>query len=427
MLNRIQLNRSLSLQFNGLTKDGQSQSPIIDTQSSSNLSPSIQPDSIQSFSALISLNEQERLLVDSSSNEDLTSNSQLNSSNNTNDDLSKRCIKKGDYILFEPNGQADSFSTAYNAKNKKILYWKRFDEKDYMKKLEPYFIMDGASDKIYKFKEIILDSNLNSSNSIKNAYVFFDQHYGDLHSYMKEKKRLDETEAKHIYRQCVQAVLDCHENGIIIRDIKLKKFVFLDQEKTQLGLANLEDCLILDEEATDDLIKSQQGCPAYVSPEVLNPSQTSYSGRLSDSWSLGIILYTLLIGRYPFHHPTITNMFAKIARGRFQIPPSISLSLEAKLLLRSLIRVKPEERLLPSEILAHCWLKQTESENLTKKSSFESRFSSSSQVYKIPLGISLSAPGRLTNNNKNYFGKQANKIINNFNDDEDRLVPEFKF
>ena len=95
---------------------------------------------------------------------------------------------------------------------------------------------------------------------------------------------------------------------------------------------------------------------------MLNPRQTGYSGRLSDSWSLGIILYTLLLGRYPFHHQTIIAMFVKIARGKFQIPPASGLSIDAKLLLRSLIRVKPDERLLPAEILAHNWLKNNDYE-----------------------------------------------------------------
>ena len=55
-------------------------------------------------------------------------------------------------------------------------------------------------------------------------------------------------------------------------------------------------------------------------------------------------------------------MFAKITRGKFQIPPSSSLSINSKLLLRSLIRVKAEERLLPNEILAHNWLKHNDYE-----------------------------------------------------------------
>ena len=109
-----------------------------------------------------------------------------------------------------------------------------------MKKLEPYFIMEGASDKIYRFIKIILD-NINNNNSVslavnkefklRNVYIIFDQHYGDLHAYMKEKKRLEESEAKFLFRQCVEVVRDCHDNGIIIRDIKLKKFVFVDSDR----------------------------------------------------------------------------------------------------------------------------------------------------------------------------------------------------
>lgn len=95
---------------------------------------------------------------------------------------------------------------------------------------------------------------------------------------------------------------------------------------------------------------------------MLNPFQTSYSGKLSDSWSLGIILYTLLVGRYPFHHPTISNMFALIARGKFKIPILINLSLDARVLLRSLIRVKPDERLRTDEILSQNWFRQNENE-----------------------------------------------------------------
>jgi tribbles-like protein len=121
-----------------------------------------------------------------------------------------------------------------------------------MKKLEAFFIME-SSERIYSFNEILLDS--------KYAYVIFEPHYGDLHTYMKEKKRLDEPEAKYLFKQCVEAVMDCHKNGIIVRDIKLKKFVFVDAERTKILLANLEECYILDDDASDDTIKSQQGCP----------------------------------------------------------------------------------------------------------------------------------------------------------------------
>lgn len=120
MLNRVILNRSISIPFGGPVKDGQI-SPTPDTQTT-NLSPSIQPE-IQSFSALFNLSEHERQLINSS-NEDLSSSSSQTSMNNANGDLAKKCIKKGDYILFEPSSQNDSFSTAFNTKTNKIYFWK---------------------------------------------------------------------------------------------------------------------------------------------------------------------------------------------------------------------------------------------------------------------------------------------------------------
>lgn len=65
----------------------------------------------------------------------------------------------------------------------------------------------------------------------KYVYVFFDKHYGDLHSYVRSKRKLKEGEAMRLYKQIAEAVAQCHECGVVIRDLKLRKFVFTDQEK----------------------------------------------------------------------------------------------------------------------------------------------------------------------------------------------------
>ena len=45
----------------------------------------------------------------------------------------------------------------------------------------------------------------------------------------------------------------------------------------------------------EDLLEDKHGCPAYVAPEILMSS--SYSGRAADMWGLGVMLYTMLVGR----------------------------------------------------------------------------------------------------------------------------------
>lgn len=65
--------------------------------------------------------------------------------------------------------------------------------------------------------------------------------------------------------------------------------------RTTLKLESLEDAVVLDD-PEEDLLQDKRGCPAYVSPEILRAHRT-YSGRAADMWSLGVILYTMLVGR----------------------------------------------------------------------------------------------------------------------------------
>ena len=103
----------------------------------------------------------------------------------------------------------------------------------------------------------------------------------------------------------------------------------------------------------DDSLSSKHGCPAYVSPEVLC-SGGSYAGRPADVWSLGVMLYTMLVGRYPFHDLEPGSLFSKIRRGHFSLPES--LTPKARCLIRSVLRRDPAQRLTSREVLDHPWL-----------------------------------------------------------------------
>lgn len=63
------------------------------------------------------------------------------------------------------------------------------------------------------------------------TFILFSPSFGDLHSYVRSKKRLRESEAMHLFHQIATVVADCHNNGIILRDLKLRKFIFSNKEK----------------------------------------------------------------------------------------------------------------------------------------------------------------------------------------------------
>lgn len=175
---------------------------------------------------------------------------------------------------------------------------------------------------------------------------------GDLHSYVRSRRKLREATARALFRQVVAAVHEAHARGIVLRDLKLRKFVFTDESRLELKLESLEDAVIL-EDPHDDVLQDKHGCPAYVSPEILK-SNTRYSGRAADMWGLGVMLYTMLVGRYPFHGAEHSGLFAKIRRGQFSLPDN--LSSRARCLIKCLLRKEPEERLTTEDVLAHPWL-----------------------------------------------------------------------
>ena len=131
-------------------------------------------------------------------------------------------------------------------------------------------------------------------------------------------------------------------------------WVLFNFSRTRIQLEGLEDSHLLEDEE-DDTLRDKQGCPAYVSPEILERAQSGYSGKASDQWSSGVMLYTMLVGRYPFQESEPTKLFEKIKLGNFSIP-SIA-SAKAKCLIRNLLRREAVDRLTADEVLQHPWLK----------------------------------------------------------------------
>uniref|UniRef100_A0A8C9JRI1 Tribbles pseudokinase 3 n=1 Tax=Panthera tigris altaica TaxID=74533 RepID=A0A8C9JRI1_PANTA len=149
------------------------------------------------------------------------------------------------------------------------------------------------------------------------------------------------------------ALAHCHQHGLVLRDLKLRRFVFTKKERTKLVLENLEDACVLN--GPDDSLWDKHACPAYVGPEILS-SRASYSGKAADVWSLGVALFTMLAGHYPFQDSEPALLFGKIRRGAFALPEG--LSAPARCLVRCLLRREPAERLTATGILLHPWLRE---------------------------------------------------------------------
>lgn len=94
-------------------------------------------------------------------------------------------------------------------------------------------------DEFEKFIEIYLrSSDIRGINRIVNiiheksfVFVLFETAFDDLHSYLKERVRLDENEVHCLFKQIVQIVHQLHQRNVQLNDLKLRKFVFADPDR----------------------------------------------------------------------------------------------------------------------------------------------------------------------------------------------------
>jgi len=67
-----------------------------------------------------------------------------------------------------------------------------------------------------------------------------------------------------------------------------------------------------------DPLTDQRGSLAYVSPDVL--SGNPYDGKASDMWAMGVLLYTMLYGQFPFYDNDPQELFRKIRTADYVFP-----------------------------------------------------------------------------------------------------------
>ena len=103
------------------------------------------------------------------------------------------------------------------------------------------------------------------------------------------------------------------------------------------------------------------GTPQYFAPEVSRRQNSCYGagryGSSADMWSLGVTLYILLSGTFPFSE---ANLVEEQQKGIYSFAGSEweAISHAAKHLVRQLMELKPEERLSADKALLHPWIRQ---------------------------------------------------------------------
>lgn len=177
---------------------------------------------------------------------------------------------------------------------------------------------------------------------------------GELLDRMIDKGGLSEQECSVIMEKAFSAVRYLHERGIVHRDIKPENFLFANSDDDaeikliDFGLSRRIDSL-------ETKLHTKSGTPLYVAPEVL---KGEYDYR-SDYWSLGVTMYIILCGNFPFEEQETSDLFAKIMAGKYTFAGEEwrSISKKAKDLISKLLTVDPKKRYTAQQALEHPWIK----------------------------------------------------------------------
>jgi serine/threonine protein kinase len=106
-------------------------------------------------------------------------------------------------------------------------------------------------------------------------------------------KKVSEGEAMPIFRQIVEAVAYCHRQGVYHRDIKSEN-VLIDKYRK----IKIIDFGFSIKSAPSTKLTLFCGTPNYMSPEII--LKRDYLGGPSDTWALGVLLFVLTAGYFPF-------------------------------------------------------------------------------------------------------------------------------
>lgn len=187
---------------------------------------------------------------------------------------------------------------------------------------------------------------------------------GELFYHLDMHKAFTESQAR-FYAACVIIGLQhVHAHGVLYRDLKPENLL-LDMH----GYPKLADFGFA-KQLVDEFAYTMCGTMEYQAPEILTRQGHT---EAADWWSLGVLIYEMLVGDPPFKanedmHGSTTGgwgLMRATQAGRYFMPPHVSST--ASSLISSLLHVQPEKRLPGSKIKDHPWFSTTDWEALSLK------------------------------------------------------------
>ncbi len=258
------------------------------------------------------------------------------------------------------------------------VYICKFQNKEYAVKI----LKNNPNSKSFYEKEISILKKMNNNyitnlitygnskfefdkNSISNNYyIVLDLgKKGELFNYiLYPKKGFSESQTRYIFTEILKGVKSIHDNGIIHLDLKIEN-IMIDEFYN----VKISDFGFSIDNTNKELINIFQGSEKYKAPEII--LKKPFIGFYADVFSLGVILFLILTGNYPFKSARKYDIcYSNIIKGKidhywflvkkkiFEDNDDNLPSEEFRDLFIKMIQFEPNNRISIDDIFTHPWM-----------------------------------------------------------------------
>lgn len=164
--------------------------------------------------------------------------------------------------------------------------------------------------------------------------------YGRSNSFLKSKKTLI---ALRTYKEEQQVPADLLPNWNSLLDI-----LFNPEPLNAIYQSNIS----LYEQTK---LTERCGSEEYAAPELLLQAASPYSSQLAEIWSLGIIFYAVITGRFPFQYTTASSYRQTVAKGVIEWDTDNYPSVEVRRFIEKMLEVSPSDRFSLQDVVNNTW------------------------------------------------------------------------
>ena len=283
---------------------------------------------------------------------------------------------------------------------------------------------DFSTEEIYNIsRENLILRTMNHKNVIKlyDSFTYNKKFYtvmdyargGELTLLLEgkegnKKNRLNENECKKIFKQIYDAVCYIHERNIIHRDLKPNNILFLDEEKTHVVII---DFGISGFSNGNNREKIKAGTTMFLAPETACGKEYS-SNRKLDIWALGIILYRMVEGVYPFDGKNSKEVVNNIMKKNLEFNKKIKISKPMKNLIGGMLEKNHRFRIDDDSELFNKWF---EFIPIRKNATIGLNTISKDSIFENNTNRNNESMNHINNNIENFNINLENRDNNNQN------------